>query len=845
MSKFFINRPIVAMVISILLVIVGAVTIAGLPVAQFPAIAPPEVQIQASYVGADAQTVEQSVATPIEQQMSGVDNLNYMYSLNAANGQMTMIVDFDVKTDPNTDQILTQMRETQAASQLPADVTNYGVTVQKSVTAPLMVIGLYSPHGAYDAQFLANYSYINLNDQLTRIPGIGNVQVFGAGQYAMRLWIKPDQLAKLGITVTDVVSAMQAQNTVNPAGQVGGSPTPKGQEYTYSVRAQGRLISPEEFGDIIVRELPDGGIVRVRDVARIELGANDYTLTGRINGKPGAIIAVYQLPGTNAVEAAKGVRKLMEEAKKRFPQDVDYVVSLDTTESVTEGIHDIVVTILIAIGLVTVVVYLFLQGWRATLIPLLAVPVSLIGTFMLFPVFGFTINTLSLFGLVLAIGLVVDDAIVVVEAVERHMEEGMDPKSAALKAMEEISGPVIGIALVLSAVFVPTVFIPGITGRLYQQFAVTIAISVVLSAFNALTLSPALAGLLLRRKKESHGLLQRFFNWFNRLFERATGGYVHGSGVLLRKGAVVLVLLVICGAAGLFFGSRLPSSFLPDEDQGYLYINMQLPNAASQERTSAAARQVEQILADTPGVQYTTSVVGFSLLSFVRTSYNAFFWVSLKPWDERKSRAEQYQAIKARLNQELKNLPAGTVFSFSPPAIPGIGTSGGVSFVLEDRAGRDVPFLADNLAKFLAAARKRPEIGTIFTTFIPSVPQEFIQVDKEKVLKQGVALSDVYNTIQANMGGLFVNYYNQFGRTWQVYIESEAPYRSNTDNLGQFYVRNNDGDTVPLSALASFATRSGPEFTMRYNEYWKQPEARSVFLWFGQRIFPTDSDEIC
>src|SRR6202166_718164 len=497
MSKFFIGRPIVAMVISILLVIIGAVTIAGLPIAQFPAIAPPEVQIQANYVGADAQTVEQSVATPIEQQMSGVDNLNYMYSLNAANGQMTMIVDFDVKTDPNTDQILSQMRETQAASQLPVDVTNYGVTVQKSVTAPLMVIGVYSPHGSYDAQFLANYAYINLNDQLTRVPGIGNVQVFGAGQYAMRLWVKPDQLAKLGITVTEMVSAIQAQNTVNPAGQVGGAPAPKGQEYTYSVRAQGRLTSPEEFGNIIVRELPDGGIVRVRDVARIELGAQDYTLSGRINGKPGAIIAVYQVPGSNAVDAAKGVRKLMQEAEKRFPQDVDYVVALDTTESVTEGIHDIIVTIMIAIALVTLVVYVFLQGWRATLIPLLAVPVSLIGTFIMFPVFGFSINTLSLFGLVLAIGLVVDDAIVVVEAVERHMEEGMDPKSAALKAMEEISGPVIGIALVLSAVFVPTIFIPGITGRLYQQFAITIAIAVILSAFNALTLSPALSALLL------------------------------------------------------------------------------------------------------------------------------------------------------------------------------------------------------------------------------------------------------------------------------------------------------------------------------------------------------------
>jgi hydrophobe/amphiphile efflux-1 (HAE1) family protein len=557
----------------------------------------------------------------------------------------------------------------------------------------------------------------------------------------------------------------------------------------------------------------------VKDVARVELGTQDYSVICRLNGKPNAAIAVYQLPGTNAVQTVQGVRKLMAQMKQRFPEDMDYAISLDQTAPVTEGMKEILVTLLIAIVLVILVVYLFLQDWRATLIPLLAVPVSLVGTFILFPLFGFSINTLSLFGLVLAIGLVVDDAIVVVEGVQRHIEEGLNPKDAARKAMDELSGPVIGIALVLSSVFVPTAFIPGITGRLYQQFAVTIAISVILSAFNALTLSPALAGLLLRQKKESQGRLQRFFNRFNRLFERATGGYVRWSGVLLRKSAMVLALLVICGAVGLFFGSRLPSSFLPDEDQGYLYINMQLPNAASLERTSAAARQVEQILAGTPGVQYTTTVVGYSLLSYVRTSYSGFFFVSLKPWDERKSRAEQYQTIKARLNQELKRLPAGTVFSFSPPAIPGVGTAGGVSFVLEDRAGRDVPFLANNLAKFMAAARKRPEIGTIFSTFIPSVPQEFIQVDKEKVLKQGVALTDVYNTIQANMGGLFVNYYNEFGRTWQVYIESEAPYRSNTDSLGLYYVRNNQGETVPLSALASFETRSGPEFTMRYNEY--------------------------
>jgi hydrophobic/amphiphilic exporter-1 (mainly G- bacteria), HAE1 family len=820
MSKFFINRPIVAMVISIVLVLVGALTILSLPVAQFPNITPPEIQILATYVGADAQTLEQAVATPIEQQMSGVDNMNYMYSLNATgNSNTTLVVNFDVKSDPNTDLILAQSRETQAASQLPVDVTNYGITVRKSVTAPLMLFALYSPHGTFDANFLANYAYINLTDPILRSPGIGNVQVFGAGQYAMRLWVKPDTLAKLGVTVPEIVSAIQAQNTVNPAGKAGGEPAPKGQEFTYSVLAQGRLVSPEEFGQIVVRETPDGGTVRVRDVARIELGSQDYSITGRFNGRPSAVIAAYQLPGSNAVDAAAGVRKLMAQMKQRFPEDMDFAIALDTTRSVTEGMKEIVVTLLIALALVILVVYIFLQGWRATLIPLLAVPVSLVGTFVLFPVFGFSVNTLSLFGLVLAIGLVVDDAIVVVEGVERHIEEGMTPKDAALKAMEELSGPVVGIALVLSAVFVPTAFIPGITGKLYQQFAVTIAISVILSAFNALTLSPALAALLLRPRTQSRGLLRRFFDWFNSIFERATEGYVRWSAVLIQKTVVVVVLLVGFGLAGGFFANRVPSSFLPDEDQGYAYINLQLPNGASLERTTAAAAAVEKILSQTPGVQYSTSIVGFSLLSFVRTSYNAFFFVTFKPWGERKTRAEQFQAIKAHLNQELSRLPTAIAFSFSPPAIPGVGTSGGFTFVLEDRSGNDVQFLARNLGVFLEAARKRPEIASVSTTFLPSVPQEFVDVNRDKVLKQGVNLNDVYRTIQAFMGGYFINYFNRFGRQWQVYIEAESEDRARVENVGQFYVRNSKGENVPLSTLTSVKPRLGPEFTMRFNEY--------------------------
>jgi hydrophobic/amphiphilic exporter-1 (mainly G- bacteria), HAE1 family len=820
MSKFFINRPIVAIVISIVLVLVGSLTVLNLPVAQFPNIAPPEIQILATYVGADAQTLEQAVATPLEQQMNGVDNMNYMYSLNATGSSTaSLIVNFDQKTDPNTDFILAQSRETQAASQLPAEVTNYGITVRKSVTAPLMLMAVYSPHGTYDATFLANYAYINLADPVLRSPGIGNVQVFGAGQYAMRLWVKPDALAKLGITVPQIVSAIQAQNAVNPAGKAGGEPSPKGQEFTYTVLAQGRLVSPEQFGQIVLRETPDGGIVRVRDVARIELGAQDYSVAGRFNGKPSAVIAAYQLPGSNAVEAAAGVRKLMGQLKERFPEDLDFVVALDTTRSVTQGIKEIVNTLLIALLLVIVVVYLFLQGWRSTLIPLLAVPVSLVGTFVLFPLFGFSINTLSLFGLVLAIGLVVDDAIVVVEGVERHIEQGLTPKNAALKAMEELSGPVVGIALVLSAVFVPTAFIPGITGRLYQQFAVTIAISVLLSAFNALTLSPALAALLLRPRQPSQGLLRRFFDWFNRVFQRATDGYVHWSGVLVQKTAVVVVLLLVFGVAAGFFAQRVPTSFLPEEDQGYAYVSVQLPNGASLERTTAVVADVEKTIMNTPGVEYSTCFVGFSLLSFVRTTYNATFFVNFKPWDERNTRAQQFESLKANLNHEFGKLPQAVAFGFAPPAIPGVGTAGGFTFLLEDRSGSDIQFLAKNVSAFLEAARKRPEIGSINTTFLPAVPQKFIEVDRDKVLKQGVNLTDVYRTIQAFMGGYFINYFNRFGRQWQVYIEAEAQDRADINNVDRFYVLNNKGESVPLSTLTTINSRVGPEFTQRFNEY--------------------------
>ncbi len=817
MAKFFINRPIVSMVIAIIMTIVGAVTFLALPVAQFPTIVPPEVQVKASFTGADALTVEQSVATPIEQQMSGVDHMNYMYSINANNGSMTLTVDFDIKTDPNTDQILTQMRQTQAASQLPSEVNAAGVTVQKSTSAPLIMFALFSPKGTYDGVFLANYAYINLNDKMTRVPGIASVTVFGAGQYAMRAWVKPDQLAKLGITIVEILSAMKQQNNVNPAGQIGSQPVPDGQEFTYAVLTQGRLSSVKEFEKIVLRANEDGSMVYLGDVARVELGAQNYSISSRYAGKPSALVALYQLPGTNAIVAAEGAKKLMEEAKKSFPPDLDYAVSLDTTLAVEASMTDIKKTLVEALVLVLIVVFLFLQGWRATLIPLLAVPVSLVGTFAMFPVFGFTVNTLSMLGLVLAIGLVVDDAIVVVEAVEHHIEQGLSPKEAALKAMEEVTAPVIGIALVLAAVFIPTAFVPGITGRLYQQFAVTIAVSVLISAFNALTLSPALCALLLRPKSRGKGFMQKFYDLFNRAFGMVTNGYVGTCRGLMRKSFIAIFVLIGCALLAGLFGSKIPGGFLPEEDQGYLFAEVLLPNASSAQRTSAVAAKIEDIIQQTPGVQACSAISGYSMLSGVTDTYSAFFFITLKNWEERKAPNEQYSFIKKSLNRELSQINEGIAFAFSPPAIPGIGTAGGVTFILEDRSGQDVAFLTQNMKTFMQAVRKRPEIASVSSTALPVIPQIKATVDQEKVLKQGVRLDDVYKTLQTFMGGSFINYFNLFGRQWQVFVQADGPSRTNANQIGQFFVQNAEKEMVPLSAVTTLTSTSGPEFTMRYN----------------------------
>ena len=764
-------------------------------------------------------TIEQSVATPLEQQMNGVDNMLYMMSTNANDGTMNLKVTFDVGTNVDIDQVNTQNRVSQASPNLPTSVNQYGVTVKKLMGLPLLVLSVYSPNETYGGQFLGNYATININDALLRVPGVGQVTNFGAADYAMRVWVKPDQLTKLGLTVTDLSNAVQQQSAVNPAGQIGAEPAPKGQQFTYAVRAPGRLANAEEFGNIIVRQNPDGSTVRLKDVSRIELGSIVYQQIGRYNGKPAVIIAVYQAPGSNALAVAKQVKAQMEDLKTRFPQDLDYVVSMDTTLPITEGMKEILTTLFEAIVLVIIVVFLFLQGWRATLIPLIAVPVSLIGTFAVFPMLGFSINTLSLFGLILAIGLVVDDAIVVVEAVEHNIEHGLSPREATIKAMEEVTAPVIGIALVLSSVFIPMAFMGGIKGLLNQQFAITIAMSVLISAFNALTLSPALSALLLRPRKESKGLCREVLRWVQSLVRK-------NDGRLRELEPRSHSPMGNCAALALgSFGCRrgygqdvFLASFVPEEDQGYAFIQLQLPDAASLQRTDAVMRKMDDILAHTHGIQGYDAIAGFSLLSNTSASYTGFYFLQLDPWHERDTPELSAVGLMQTLNQKMRaEIPEAIGFAFGPPAIPGLGTAGGFTFMLQDRSAGTVQQLSDTLDKLSQAARKRPEVGSLVATFRPSVPQLFVDVDQDRVLKQGLQFTDVYQTLQAFLGGAYVNQFNRFGRQWKVYLQAEPEYRISADKINSFYVRNSKGEMTPLASMVTVKRVSGPEYTNRFN----------------------------
>ena len=818
MGDFFVRRPIVAMVMSIIMVLLGLVAMASLPVAQYPEIVPPMVQVTTTFVGASATDVEASVATPLEQKMNGVENMIYMKSSNANDGTLTLKVSFEVGTDLDTANVLTQNRVSEAMPSLPQAVKNYGVSVKKSLSFPLLILTLSSPSGSYDNNFLSNYASINVTDSLARIPGVGQVTLAGGSDYAMRIWLRPDRIATLGITVPDIVNAINQQNQLSPAGQIGGAPAAPGTEYTYTVRTQGRLLNEEQFGEIIVRSNPDGSQVLLKDLARIELGTMLYNSVGRLNGEPTAVLMLYQIPGTNGLDVAARVKETMNELSERFPAGLEYGVSLDTTLPVSEGIKEIVQTLFEAVALVILVVFIFLQNWRATLIPLLTVPVCLIGAFMFFPMLDFSINVLSLLGLVLAIGIVVDDAIVVVEAVTHHIEQGMDPKEATLLAMKEVSGPVVATTLILVAVFVPVGFIPGITGSFYQQFAITIAIAVLLSSFNALTLSPALAALLLKPPTGERTFLTPFYERFNRMFGRGTDLYLSFSSILVRKMVRSLLFIVILSGLTVVLVGRIPGGFVPEEDQGYLLVNAMLPDASSLERTDSVMKKVESVLANNESIENYITITGFSLITGAYSSNMGFFFVQLKPWGERTTPESHASGVARALNQEFaRHVPEAMVGAFGPPAIPGLGTGSGFTMQLQDLSGGTPAYLAEQAQKFIAAASERPEIGRISTVYRANVPQIFADVDRSKVLKTGVAIDDVNTTLGALLGSSYVNDFNRFGRVYKVYVQAEPEFRQDPSQLGLFFVRSDAGEMVPLNTLVTTEPTSGPEFTTRFN----------------------------
>ncbi|HEX6440033.1 MAG TPA: multidrug efflux RND transporter permease subunit [Candidatus Binatia bacterium] len=819
MANFFIRRPIVAIVISIIMVLMGLFTLKGLSIEQYPFLAPPTIRVTATYPGASAVAVEQSVATPIEQEVNGVDKMIYMKSSNTSDGRMQLDVNFEVGVDQDTANVLTQNRVSSAQARLPQEVVQQGVTVKKQSPSILMLISLYSPKESYDANFLINYSGINLRDQILRIPGIAQVDLFGGADYGMRIWLRPDRLARLGLTPADVISAIKEQNLQAPAGRVGMAPSPKDQEFTWTVSAPGRLVNPEEFENIIIRESSTGAQIRVKDVGRAELGSQDYNSFGRLDGKAAGTMAVYLLPGANQLQASEAIYQTMSNAKALFPPDMDYKIVYDTTPAVKASIDGIVHTFIEAVVLVTLVVFIFLQNLRATFIPLLTVPVSLIGTFIFFPLLGFSVNTLSMFGLVLAIGIVVDDAIVVVEAVMHHLEHGMNPKEATIQAMKEVSAPVIGIALILSAVFIPVAFLGGLTGRMYQQFALTIAISVLLSAFNALSLSPALCAMFLRAPKPARGPLGKFFSGFNWVFDRSTTGYVNTTRLLVRRSILtILIIAAVAVGAGLF-GGALPAGFIPEEDQGIFGVNVTLPPAASLERTGKVLAQVEQILTKIEGVDSFTTIGGYGVVTSTYQPNFGTIFVRLKPWDDRHSDALHVRGIMAGLQRQLANIPEAIIFPFNIPTISGFGASAGFNFLLQDRSGSlSVQQLGDLSRQFLEAARKRPELANLFTSFDPRYPQIKVDLDREKARKLGVPVNEVFQALSAVMGGNYVNDFNRFGRLFRVYVQADADYRRKPQDIGDIYVRSETTKgMIPLSTLVTITPESGTEVTNRFN----------------------------
>ena len=811
------------MVIAIVTMIAGMVALQRLPIAQYPDITPPMVEVTGTYTGANAINVEESVATPIEQKVNGVENMIYMQSINSSDGKTALRVSFEVGADLDMANVLTQNRVSEAQATLPEEVKRQGVTVKKKLSFPLMLITLDSPEGTYDAEFLTNYTTINIIDEIARIQGVGVAEVFGGTNtdYAMRVWVRPDELAKLNLTIADLQQAILEQNVLVPAGQLGGPPAPEHTEFTYTVQTGARFSTPEEFGAVVVRSNPDGSQVLLRDVARIDLGSQGYLMRTRTNGRRTAVISIYQLPDANGLEVARAVIETMARVSERFPADVTYSISLDTTKPIIAGIREIVITLFQAVALVVLVVFIFLQNFRSTLIPTIAVPVSLIGAFAVFPLLGFTINTLSLLGLVLAIGIVVDDAIVVVEAVATKMEKGLSPRDATIEAMSEVAGPIVATSLALIAVFVPVAAMAGITGRLYQQFAITIAISVGISSINALTLSPALSATLLRPPgEEGKSIFDRFFQWFNRTFEAVASRFIVATEFFTRKLVRMAILLAALVAGMLFLFNAVPNGFIPEEDQGYVMGALVMPDAASLERTEEVIREAERIVMGLSAVESVVTIAGYSLVSSTVQPNSGFIFVQLKDWEERTDSEDHARNIVRRLNAAFATqIQQGIAVAFGPPAIPGLGTGAGFSMMLQDRGGNTPAYLAEYVQRFTAAASERPEIGRASSLYRATVPQVFIEIDDAKVLKLGVPLSEVNTAIGAFLGGAYVNDFNRFGRLYKVYIQAEPAYRTNEDALRFFYARNDEGDMVPLSTLVSVSRTEGPEFTNRFNLY--------------------------
>ncbi|MBC2859534.1 efflux RND transporter permease subunit [Stappia sp. 28M-7] len=816
-SRIFINRPKFALVISIVITIAGALGYMSLPVEQFPNITPPVVNVSASYTGASAQVLEETVAAPIEAEVNGVDNMLYMSSNSSDNGSYSLNIVFDVGTDPDIAAVNVQNRVSQATSVLPADVTRSGVTVQKASTNMLLVVTLYSPNRTYDELFLANYASINLKDSLARVKGVGKADVLTDFAYGMRIWLDPNRLAALSMTPSDFIAAIQDQNLQVAAGQIGAPPAPDGQQFQYTVRAQGRLSTVEEFRNIVLRTGDDGALVRIGDVARVELGSQFYAASGRYDGNPATVLAVYQAPGANALAVAEGVRARLEELSKAFPEDVAYDIPFDTTEFVERSLDDVVMTLMMTFALVVAVVFVFLGNWRATIIPTVAIPVSLIGTFAVLLLAGMSLNTISLFALVLAIGIVVDDAIIVVENVERIIaEEGLSAKEATEKAMAQITTPVIATTLVLLAVFVPTIFMPGITGRLYSQFAVTISVSVVISSINALTLSPALCGLVLKaRSGPPRGLLA--------VFEKGIGhardGYVGVVSRLLPRS--FLGLVGVAGAIALIvvMSGRLPQGFLPLEDQGYLMVDVQLPDGAALPRTTEITDRMEEMLEGVDGIQHIIMVNGFSILNSGLSPNAGMVIVKLKPWGERTTPELSADGILARLWATFATIPGANIIAFNAPPIPGLGTTAGVEMKVQQTGGGTPQDLSSAVGSLVYTANQQPSIAQAYSTFRANVPQLFVNLDRERAKLLGIRISDVFQTLQAYLGGYYVNDFNLFGRVYRVMIQAEGALRDRADDIAQLHVRNETGEMVPLRSIVSVENVLGPQILNRYNMF--------------------------